>query len=101
MLHAEKMKQIYHHSAHHSTFHTKQRRKVALAGATAFVISLFMFAILLVGCSTSKLSASGQRKTAGKTFVIIGASSGFGRGVAEQLGAYKANVVLAARRGEL
>ncbi|MFB9862182.1 SDR family NAD(P)-dependent oxidoreductase [Rufibacter immobilis] len=38
---------------------------------------------------------------AGKTFVIVGASSGFGRGVAEQLGAYKANVVLAARRGEL
>ncbi len=32
--------------------------------------------------------------------MIVGASSGFGRGVAEQLGAYKANVVLAARRGD-
>src|ERR1700709_2488106 len=52
-------------------------------------------------CSTSKLSRSGQRKTAGKTFVIIGASSGFGKGVALQLGQYHANVVLAARRTEL
>jgi short-subunit dehydrogenase len=50
------------------------------------------------GCTTSKLGSAGQRKTAGKTFVIIGASSGFGRGVAEQLGKYKANVVLASRR---
>jgi short-subunit dehydrogenase len=48
--------------------------------------------------STSKLSESGQREIAGKTFVIIGASSGFGKGVALQLGAYQANVVLAARR---
>jgi short-subunit dehydrogenase len=57
---------------------------------------------LLAGCcSTSKLSRSGQRKTAGKTFVIIGASSGFGEGVALQLGQYHANVVLAARRTEL
>ncbi|MFC3199708.1 SDR family NAD(P)-dependent oxidoreductase [Parapedobacter deserti] len=31
----------------------------------------------------------------------MGASSGFGRGVAEQLGEYQANVVLAARRSEL
>jgi short-subunit dehydrogenase len=52
-------------------------------------------------CSTSKLSKSGQRKTAGKTFVIIGASSGFGKGTALQLGAYHANVVLAARRTDL
>jgi short-subunit dehydrogenase len=48
--------------------------------------------------STSKLSASAQQQIAGKTFVIIGASSGFGKGTALQLGAYKANVVLAARR---
>ncbi len=33
-----------------------------------------------------------------KTYVIIGASSGFGRGVAEKVGASGANVVLAARR---
>ena len=53
------------------------------------------------GCATSKLGASGQKKVQGKTYVIIGASSGFGRGMAEQLGEFKANVVLAARRTEL
>jgi len=57
--------------------------------------------LLLTGCGTAKLGPSGQKKIHGKTFVIIGASSGFGRGVAEQLGAYKANVVLAARRGSV
>ncbi|WP_266367030.1 SDR family NAD(P)-dependent oxidoreductase [Tellurirhabdus rosea] len=57
--------------------------------------------LFLSSCSTSRLSRSDQRKTAGKTFVIVGASSGFGRGVAEQLGGYKANVVLAARRTDL
>ncbi|KQQ86915.1 hypothetical protein ASF77_19535 [Massilia sp. Leaf139] len=35
---------------------------------------------------------------AGKTYVVTGASSGFGRGVALKLGAMRANVVLAARR---
>jgi len=57
--------------------------------------------ILLNSCATKQLSKAGQKKLAGKTFVITGASSGFGRGVAEQLGQYRANVVLAARRGEL
>jgi short-subunit dehydrogenase len=57
--------------------------------------------VTLCACSTSKLSKSAQRKVNGKTYVIIGASSGFGRGVAEQLGQYHANVVLAARRTEL
>ncbi len=37
----------------------------------------------------------------GKTFVIIGASSGFGKGIALKLGEYGANIVLAARRTEL
>lgn len=37
----------------------------------------------------------------GRTFVIVGASSGFGRGVAVKLGSYNANVVLAARRTDL
>src|SRR4051794_4956015 len=62
---------------------------------------LIIPSLLLVSCATSKLGQAGQRKIAGKTFVILGASSGFGRGIAEQLGAYKANVVLAARRTEL
>lgn len=37
----------------------------------------------------------------GKTIVITGASSGFGRGSAEQLASEGANVVLAARRTDL
>jgi short-subunit dehydrogenase len=59
---------------------------------------LFFFTILATGCTTWKVGTSGQKKISGKTYVIIGASSGMGRGVAEQLGKYKANVVLAARR---
>ncbi|KAA6439818.1 SDR family NAD(P)-dependent oxidoreductase [Dyadobacter flavalbus] len=57
--------------------------------------------LLLSSCATKQLSKSGQRKVSGKTFVVTGASSGFGKGVALQLGQYQANVVLAARRGEL
>jgi 5,10-methylene-tetrahydrofolate dehydrogenase/methenyl tetrahydrofolate cyclohydrolase len=56
---------------------------------------------LFVSCATTKLGSQGQAKVHGKTYVIIGASSGFGRGVAEELGAYGANVVLAARRTNL
>ncbi|WP_407427999.1 SDR family NAD(P)-dependent oxidoreductase [Arcticibacter sp.] len=55
----------------------------------------------LSSCATSQLGQAGQKKITGKTFVIVGASSGFGRGVAEQLGRYKANVVVAARREDL
>jgi short-subunit dehydrogenase len=71
----------------------------------SFKLPLFVI-FLLTGflsacCSTTKLGKSGQRKISGKTFVIIGASSGFGKGVALQLGQYHANVVLAARRTEL
>jgi short-subunit dehydrogenase len=57
--------------------------------------------LLFSGCSSSKPGAATQRKVQGKTYVIIGASSGFGRGMAEQLGAMHANVVLAARRAEV
>jgi short-subunit dehydrogenase len=57
--------------------------------------------ILMTGCATWKLGSAGQKKISGKTYVIVGASSGFGRGVAEELGKYKANVVLAARRTDL
>ena len=70
--------------------------------SSLFSVPRFLLtAFIITGCATSKLGPSGQRKVQGKTFVIIGASSGFGRGVAEQLGAYKANVVLAARRSDL
>ncbi len=60
-----------------------------------------LLSFILSSCATWNIGSRGQRKVEGKTFVIAGASSGFGRGVAEQLGAYKANVVLAARRTDL
>jgi len=52
------------------------------------------------GCATSTPGISMQRKIAQKNYVIIGASSGFGRGVAEEVGRYGAKVILAARRGD-
>jgi short-subunit dehydrogenase len=42
-----------------------------------------------------------EEKISGLVFVITGASSGLGRGVAEKLGSYGASVVLAARRTEV
>jgi short-subunit dehydrogenase len=73
----------------------------AVQHARKFVLVTLLFVFVATACSTSKLSQSGQRKVDGKTYVIIGASSGFGKGVAQQLGQYHANVVLAARRTEL
>jgi short-subunit dehydrogenase len=59
-------------------------------------------ALSLGGCATSThLRRSELSQVAGRTYVIVGASSGFGRGAAERLGALHANVVLAARRAEL
>lgn len=75
----------------------KMKRLIKTVILTSFTLAVLFGA----GCSTSRLSKSDQEKTAGKTFVIIGASSGFGKGTALQLGAYHANVVLAARRTEL
>jgi len=65
------------------------------------ITALAALLLTLQSCATWKLGSSGQKKIEGKTYVIVGASSGFGRGVAEELGKYKANVVLAARRTEL
>ncbi|QBE63829.1 SDR family NAD(P)-dependent oxidoreductase [Pseudoduganella lutea] len=62
-------------------------------------LMLLMFAIQLAGCGTV-LSADERDSVAGKTYVITGASSGFGKGVALELAAMRANVVLAARRTE-
>ncbi|UOQ72702.1 SDR family NAD(P)-dependent oxidoreductase [Hymenobacter cellulosilyticus] len=62
---------------------------------------LLLLAWVLSSCATSKPGSAIQKQVQGKTYVIIGASSGFGRGMAEQLGTMKANVVLAARRTEL
>jgi short-subunit dehydrogenase len=56
----------------------------------------------LTGCASSRpLQTEDLQAIGGKTYVITGASSGFGRGVAQKLGALKANVVLAARRTQV
>jgi short-subunit dehydrogenase len=56
----------------------------------------------LAGCAApSQLGRSDRERVAGRTFVVTGASSGFGRGVALKLASYGANVVLAARRTEV
>ncbi|WP_084165867.1 SDR family NAD(P)-dependent oxidoreductase [Dyadobacter crusticola] len=68
--------------------------------AANLVISVFLL-LFFGSCATKNLSKSAQRKVSGKTFVITGASSGFGKGTALQLGQYRANVVLAARRGDM
>lgn len=56
---------------------------------------------LLSGCAVPSSSAADRGRIAGRTYVVTGASSGLGRGVAVRLGALGANVVLAARRAEL
>ena len=57
---------------------------------------------MLGGCAISpELQPHERAAVAGKTVVVTGASSGFGRGVALQLAGMGANVVLAARRAEV
>jgi short-subunit dehydrogenase len=63
------------------------------------VLLLFTLPILLSACAT--LGPGDEAAIRGKTFVITGASSGFGRGVALELASHGGNVVLAARRTEL
>ncbi|MES2902047.1 MAG: SDR family NAD(P)-dependent oxidoreductase [Pseudomonadota bacterium] len=64
--------------------------------------ALLAVLLLLGGCALSGSLSSAQRQSvAGKTYVVTGASSGFGRGVAVAPGGMGANVVLAARRTEL
>ncbi len=53
--------------------------------------------ILLQGCSTKAISSKKQQQLAGKVFVITGASSGLGKGIALQAARYNAIVVIAAR----
>jgi short-subunit dehydrogenase len=57
-----------------------------------------LLGLLLGGCATPPLGPGDQERIAGRTFVVTGASSGFGRGVAMRLAAGHANLVLAARR---
>jgi short-subunit dehydrogenase len=58
---------------------------------------LFAVVLQVAGCANT-LSGADREAVAGKTYVITGASSGFGRGVALSLAGMRANVVLAARR---
>ena len=63
---------------------------------------LVVLCLQLAGCAATRgLGAEDAQRVRGKTYVITGASSGFGRGTALMLGDLGANVVLAARRGEL
>lgn len=66
------------------------------------LLSLLVIVLQLGGCVVSPRLDSGDKPSvAGKTFVITGASSGFGRGVALRLATLQGNVVLAARRTEV
>jgi short-subunit dehydrogenase len=70
-------------------------RRLALLVAVTIIVPL-------TGCATSThLGAYELKRLPGRTYVIVGASSGFGKGVALRLGRERANVVLAARRTEL
>ena len=56
----------------------------------------------LAGCAApSQLGQLDRQRIANRTFVVTGASSGLGRGVALKLAGYGANVVLAARRADV
>jgi short-subunit dehydrogenase len=66
------------------------------------LIVLTTMPVLLAACVISpKLDDGDRPRIERKTFVITGASSGFGRGTALALARQHANVVLAARRVEL
>lgn len=54
--------------------------------------------LLLSGCSTRELRTEERARLTGKTFIVTGASSGIGRGVALELGRSGATVVVVARR---
>lgn len=64
------------------------------------LLLLLLATLLLAGCATAPLGGSDRAKNAGRVYVITGASSGIGRGVALALAAQHANVVLAARGAE-
>jgi len=66
------------------------------------LLGFTVLAALLAGyAAPSQLGADGRARIEGRTFVVTGASSGVGRGVALKLASYGANVVLAARRTDV
>jgi short-subunit dehydrogenase len=65
-------------------------------------LTILATGLALCGCATSAHLGPGEvSRVSGRTYVIVGASSGFGQGTALRLGALHANVVLAARRRDL
>ena len=64
-------------------------------------VGIIAVCLLFSAACRSTLGTADQQRIAGKTYVITGASSGFGRGMATALAAHGAHVVLAARRTEL
>jgi short-subunit dehydrogenase len=63
---------------------------------------VLLLVLALAACATGgALSTADLPAIAGRTYVLVGASSGFGQGVALKLAAHGANVVLAARRAGL
>lgn len=66
-----------------------------------FPLLLLALMLMMGGCvSTGRLSTTDETTVAGKTYVLLGASSGFGRGTALRLAGMKANIVIAARRAD-
>jgi short-subunit dehydrogenase len=61
---------------------------------------LLVVLLLPAACGTPALREADRPAIAGRTWVVTGASSGIGRGVAERAGQMGANVVIAARRAE-
>jgi short-subunit dehydrogenase len=68
----------------------------------AAVLAVVMLGVSLAGCAApSQLMQSERQWLVGRTYVVTGASSGFGRGVALKLASQGSNVILAARRTDV
>lgn len=75
------------------------KRSVAAPGRVAALLLVLVPG--LAACRSDRLAEHDYRLIAGRTYVVTGASSGFGRGVATELGRHGGNVVLAARRASV
>lgn len=77
-------------------------KRIAPLALRAVALALtFVAPAMLTGCAMpQRLSPSASQIVAQRVYVVTGASSGFGRGIAEQLGRHRASVVLAARRAD-
>ena len=65
------------------------------------LLAAVLLAATVSACAAPRIRPAESSRIAGRTYVILGASSGFGRGFAERLGRSHARVVLAARRADL